>query len=218
MRIRSPSRKLSAANREAVEVAAALAREAVIQLHVDHALALVRHATGRVGPLRMLDIYIRVLDLSGTTAEIVANRVLAALGTGRARGTGERGASDDDASVLSVLRRRLRGRVHDELRRTVELTMGVVQKELLELHAARAHGFVNLVAGTHDIDLACALYHEHVRMPQPLADVLYIHVLARVASGQSTAALTNVASVSAAVPPRVAGRAALRAQRARTPA
>jgi hypothetical protein len=219
---RSQSSKTPATRRQTVEVAAALAREAVIQLHVHHALALIREGAGRVTALRMLDIYVRVMNVTGTTAEAVGNRVLAALGSAQTlpEGQGADDADIDAESILRSLRRRLRGRIHHELRQRVELTMGVVQKELLELHTARAHGFLALLGSDAAVADACALYRHHVQMPQPLAAVLYIHVLARIAAEQGgvVSAVEEGATPVRAAPARMGGRAAVRAQRARTTA
>jgi hypothetical protein len=170
-----------------VQLAAAVAREAVLQLHADHALALIRHASGRVPELRMLEIYMRLLELSGPAAEAVANRVLATLGHVRNRtrlldsdSSGDDAA--DDATLFRMLRRRLRGRVHDALRREVELSAGVAKTALLRTHVAHARGFVRLLAGSHGVAEACACYTDHVEMPKPLASVLCMLVLDRIAA------------------------------------
>jgi hypothetical protein len=189
-------RRLTAARSQELQVAAAVAREAVVQLHADHALDLIRCASGRVAELRMLDIYSRLLELSGPAEEVVANRVLAALGRTRAAsaaaGTFREAEGDDvaadDHSLLRTLRRRLRGRVHDVLRRTVELRVGVVNAALLELHVTHACGFVALLDGSRGIVEACRRYRELVPMPSSLAGVLYLLVLDRLAAGEGSAA------------------------------
>ncbi|MEX2609180.1 MAG: hypothetical protein WEA24_04480 [Gemmatimonadota bacterium] len=183
------SGKLPAAVLRDLQVAAAVAREAVAQLHVERALELIRHAEGRVPDLRMLDIYMRLLDVSGPAGEILATRVLASLerppGAATARAAAPPAADEevqDDRSLLRLLRRQLRGRVHDDLRRAVVLHTGVVQTALLETHVRHANGFVKLVAERRTIHEACILYTEMVPVPPTLAAVLYMLVLDQIAA------------------------------------
>jgi hypothetical protein len=233
---RTTSRKLSAATARELQVAAAVAREAVQQLHVEHALELIRCADGQVSDLRMLDIYLRLLDLTGPGGDAVANRVLASLGRTRAPALGRAGAFRDegepedvvadDRSLLRLLRRRLRGRVHHELRRTVELRTGVVHAALLDLHSGHALGFVGLLADTHTIGQACSVYTSMVQLPPTLAAMLYVMVLDRIAANESPAAWRAAPGAAAqggtgsqGVPqPRLSGRAAHRTNRARSSA
>jgi hypothetical protein len=191
------SGRTTAARHRQVHMAAAVAREAVMQLHVEHALALIHLAAGRVPELRILEIYLRLLDLSGVAAEAVANRVLAALGgahpehavralsgldDGRSTDTAGDDVAADDRSLMRTLRRRLRGRVHDELRTAIELQVGVVKTALLATHVSHAHGFVRMLADTHDTAGACAAYTANVHVPPALAGVLYMLVLDRIAA------------------------------------
>jgi hypothetical protein len=183
------TKKIPAGRNRELQVAAAVAREAVVELHVSHALELIRAAAGTVPELRMLDIYIRLLELAGPTEETVANRVLAALGHTRAGSPpfGDGGAdaelpADDDASLLRNVRRRLRGRVNPSLRRVVELRTGATKIALLDIHVRHATGFVQLLADTHGIEEACATYVTFVPMPAPLASVLYLLVVDRIAA------------------------------------
>jgi hypothetical protein len=186
---RIKAKKLSTGIQRDLKVAAAVAREAIVQLHVERALELIRH------DLRMLVIYLRVHDVSGSEGDVVATRVLASLGRPPGEAVARKTAADeaqeeegaDERSLLRLLRRKLRGRVHDALRRTVELHIGVVQTALLELHVLHANGFVKLLAEHHPIDEACALYAEMVPVPPSLAGVLYILVLDRIAAEEMPA-------------------------------
>jgi hypothetical protein len=238
---RSTSRKLSAAKSQELQVAAAVAREAVVQLHADHALELIRCAAGRVTELRMLQIYIRLLELAGPAEEVVANRVLAALGRTHTDAE-EAGVTVDpvdteytgdvasEGSLLRTLRRRLRGRVHDALRRTVELRVGVVNAMLLQTHVAHARGIAALLADTHGVAEACRRYTELVQMPSALAGVLYVMVLDRIAAEEAGSGWPAAQQASAggsalragaqhsALHSRLQGRGAQRGQRTRAPA
>jgi hypothetical protein len=183
--------KVPAARRGELDVAAAVAREAVMQLHVERSLRLIDLVSGRVAPLRALDMYARLLSLTGTMREMVMNRVLAALG--QAAAVPQRAASDeppsaartspvDAPSLWATLRRRLRGREHDELRRAVELHTGVTLKALLDVHVEHARRFVALLGESVRLDHACDTYGELVDVPSSLAAVLYPLVLDRIAA------------------------------------
>jgi hypothetical protein len=184
--------KGSAARRGELDVAAAVAREAVIQLHAERSLQLIDLVAGRVATLRALDIYVRLLSLTGTTREMVMSRVLAALGqaagfphaAGREPGpVSAAGASQENPpSMWAMLRRRLRGREHDELRRAVELHTGATLKALLDMHVEHACRFVVLLGERMRMDQACATYTEMVEVPATLAGVLYPLVLDRIAA------------------------------------
>lgn len=187
----STLRSLSADMRRELEVAAAIAREAVTQLHIDRAIELMRLGDGRVATLRMLEIYIRLHALTGATGQVVANRVMATLGRHGVRGVNAIGFEAtsqepgmDDSSLFQVLRSRLRGRVNDELRRTVELHTGAAQAALLDLHVCHAREFAATLNATHSVEAACTVYREFVEVPTSLASVLYILVLDRVASDE----------------------------------
>ncbi|HSJ24806.1 MAG TPA: hypothetical protein VK929_09075 [Longimicrobiales bacterium] len=213
---RRSTRSRSRVPDQKLQMAAAIAREAVLQLHVEHALAMVRHAAGRVGEVRMLEIYMRLLELSGIVAESVGNRVLASLGHAQAGGgtarivssltpsapadeagaddvaSGDDGASAADVapptSLFSLLRRRLRGRVHADLRRDVEVQVGVAKTALLHTHVAHAHRFVRLLEDSHSVADACAYYTDLVEVPPSHAAVLYMLVLDRIGAETATTA------------------------------
>jgi hypothetical protein len=183
--------KPPAARRGELDVAAAVAREAVIRLHAERSLQLIELVAGRVAALRALDIYVRLLSLTGTTREVVMNRVLAALGqaegfphaAGRdVRVSAAAASQEDAASMWAMLRRRLRGREHDELRRAVELHTGATQKALLDVHVEHAYRFVVLLGEGTRMDHACDTYTEMVEVPTTLAGVLYPLVLDRIAA------------------------------------
>ncbi|MGH7466311.1 MAG: hypothetical protein ACREK1_14100, partial [Longimicrobiales bacterium] len=131
---RKPSRKLTVARRRELEVQAALAREAVTQFHVNSAISMIELAAGRVSAVRMLDIYLRMQGMVGPEAELLSYSVLAALGHRASKGSaaslfvdGEEPAPQERGSILKLMRNRLRGRTHHDLRRGVELATGAAQ-------------------------------------------------------------------------------------------
>lgn len=226
---RRSSRRLSPSKAQELQVAAAVAREAILHMLADHALALVRHAAGDVSEQRMLDIYLRLLGLTGHTADAVANRVLASLGHSRPTAQREvdtegdaKDVAPDSRSMLRTLHRRLRGRVNDELRHIVELQTGAAQAALLDLHVRHARGFVRLLEGSHSIGDACDDYIEALHVPPRFAGVLYILVVDRIAADDGIAwrrsTLVEPGVPAAARRPELNKPAASRQHRARRPA
>jgi hypothetical protein len=186
---RRAPRKLTLAKYRELEVAAAVAQEEIMQFHVASALRLIELAAGRVSAVRVVAIYTRLHGISGAMARLVSTSVLAALGHRAARGTaaslvveGEESVAHDPFAFLRLLRIRLRGRVLHELRRTVELAFGTAQVGLLDLHVQHAVRFARELAETHDTAEAIDLYSSMTGVTQPTRDVLYTHVLDRVAA------------------------------------
>lgn len=216
-------RKLSSAVRGRLKMAAAAAQEAVTQLHVERALEFVELAEGRVPPLRMLDVYLRLQALPPSEGTIVRNRTLAALGAAvtpsrrpamgdQAAEPAEEGEQPEERSIWRTVRRRLRGRVNTELRRVVELHTGATQRLLLETHVRQARGIVTVLGEDQPIETACILYCELLHVPATLAAVLYPLVLDRIAAEQlprswvSTRASASVAPRTPQTPVRPGSR------------
>ena len=186
---RKAARKLPPAKRRELQVAAAVARESILELHLNRSLRLIELADQRVSAVRILNIYLRLQGLTGAGAEMVANRVLAALGQRGRKGLtpslfveGEDETEAHERSFWHVVRDRLRGRVHDDLRRWVELHTGATQVALLDAHVRHAMGFVKELSETHTIEDACATYSELAEVPLNLTGPLYMFVLDRLAS------------------------------------
>lgn len=185
----SPRKKarVSAEKRRELQVAAAVARESLLQTHVTQALELISLAGNRVSVMRMLQIYVRVNALTQTDAELVTTRLLATLGGGLADRSkpvvyveGEDGVAGD-LPFFGVVRERLRGRTLNDLRRSVELHTGSTQIALLEAHVQHALRFVAMLSETHTVSAALEAYAELVVVPKALADILYVFVLDRLA-------------------------------------
>jgi hypothetical protein len=188
---RKNSRKVTAAKRRELEVAAAVAREAVLQLHVTRAMKTIDLAGDRVSAHRMLSIYLRLQGLGGAEGAIVANRVLAMLGQRTTKGTaatlfieGEEEAQVESRSMFRAVRDRLRGRVHHELRHWVELHTGSTQVAILDIHIRHAVKFVKELAETHNIVEAVELYSELTGVASAIEDALYVFVLDRLAADE----------------------------------
>jgi hypothetical protein len=222
------SRRIPPAKRRELEVAAAVAREAVMQLHVSRAVKMIQLATGRVSAVRMLGIYMRLQSISGASADMLANRVLASLGHRSGKGMGAslfvegEDAEPNQRSWLGVVRDRLRGRVHDDLRRAVELQTGATQVALLELHVRHAQRFVQELSETHPIEAACIVYAQLAEAPSDMTHMIYIMVLDRLAAEDQSR--TRRETVPVPVPvipeerPRLASARATREERKRAEA
>jgi hypothetical protein len=205
---RSP-RKLSLAKRRELEVAAAVARDEIMQFHIASALRLIELAAGRVSAVRMVAIHIRLHGIQGAVAELLTYSVLAALGQRASQGSGaslvvEGEDSPKDArSLLRILRGRLRGRVHHELRRSVELAMGAAQIGLLDIHVQHALRFVHDLAETHDTAQAVELYTGMTDVAHGLRPILYAFVLERLAADELPAYNPTLNSQPVTPPERV---------------
>ena len=182
--------KVSAEKKRELQVAAAVAREALLQTHVTQALDLIGLAANRVSAIRMLGIYVRVNSLPPNDADLVTTRVLAMLGQGMHKGErplvyveGEASAAGD-LPLVGVVRDRLRGRALNDLRCWVELHTGVTQVAMLDMYVMHALRFVEMLEETHTIAAALRAYTELVAVPKTVNDSLYVFVLDRLASAR----------------------------------
>jgi len=177
--------------RRQLDVAAAVASEEVLQLHSSRALELVALAGDRVTAPRMLMIYARVHHLDATGAQAVMTRALAVLGQRAA----EAGAlvqawkedEEDEAlgearSLLRAVRERLRGRVHHDLRRWIEMHMGEVEMALVELHTTHTLRFLHVLGDEYPTYAAVEIYTKMLGVRDSQRGTLYHNVLARLAA------------------------------------
>jgi hypothetical protein len=205
---RSP-RKLTLAKRREMEVAAAVARDEIMQYHISSALRLIELSAGRVSAKRMVSIYIRLHSITGALAELLTYSVLAAIGQRASNGStpslvveGEDAPLPHDArSLLRVLRGRLRGRVHHELRRAVELAMGAAQVGVLDIHVHHALRFARDLGDSHDTAQAVEVYALMTEVPVANRPMLYALVLDRLATEELPAHDTAHATPAQRVTP-----------------
>ena len=197
---RRPLQKLTLSKRRELEVAAAVALDEVMQFHVTSGLKLIELAAGRVSAGRIVDIYIRLHAVRGAQAEMLIYSILAALGQRTLNGQGaslvvegEDAKSADARSLWRVLRGRLRGRVHHDLRRSVELATGAVQVKLLEIHVRHAIRFARELSDTHGIAQAVEQYAVMTEVPDGMRPMLYAYVLDRLAAEELPASTLQAA-------------------------
>ena len=180
--------KLTAEKRRELMVAAAVAREAILQLHVARAMRLIELCGNRVSVMRMISIYTRLHDLSKMDIEALANRLLALLGKSRKTATpamyveGESENFDDRRSLVGSVRERMRGRRLHDLRRWVDLHTGSTQAALIEIHVRHAMRFIEELRVTHSTREAVDIYQDMVEVPASMTEAVKIYVWERLAA------------------------------------
>jgi hypothetical protein len=191
MAIRYSVRKLGTALSRELDVAIAVAREEVLEMHTAQLLELVELSSGRVTAERISDIYLRLHQIQEAESVVIRNRSLAVLGI-RSRSIrteplpvlelppAENGA-DAPRGPFRFLRERFRGRVHNELRRWVELHTGRAELALLEVHVRNSLRVVKLLSEHGPMHDAIQYYRERAGVRDQVGEVIYWTVLSRLA-------------------------------------
>ena len=198
------TRNTSRAMQRQIDLATAMSQEKLLDTHVRHVLALVELVAGQLPFDSALDIYARILQLNPEQARNVGSRAFAELGrrTGMERG-GEVTLMEDDAAdredaaarpapgeggrfeqVFSRVRRRVRGRVHDDLRHRINLAAARAEDDLFERHVANALEFARALSAEVPLHEAVDLYLEIMSVPEGVSDVVFNRALRRVADSE----------------------------------
>jgi hypothetical protein len=198
------TRNTSRAMQRQIDLATAMSQEKLLDTHVRHVLALVELTAGQLPFDTALDIYARILRLNPEQARNVGSRAFAELGR---RGGVERGGEvtllEDDAAdredaaerpaagdggrfeqVFSRVRRRIRGRVHDDLRNKINLAAARAEDDLFERHVSNALEFARTLAAEVPLHEAVDLYLEIMSVPEGVSDVVFNRALRRVADAE----------------------------------
>lgn len=185
-------RKLSSRIRAELEIATAVARERILEIHVKQLLELIQGARGQLSPDRAASIYARLHGLGPQMTRIVMSRVLASLGRragiGPVPASGNQVAAEADVgwdpppSIFAQIRRRLRGRTNQELRTWVELHTGRTEVALLHSHVDNALRFVEILKPTASIAEVVEVYADVVGVRKTIAEVVYYLLLDRLSS------------------------------------
>lgn len=200
------TRNTSRAMQRQVDLATAVAQEKLLDTHVRHVLALVQLVSDQIPFDAALDIYARILRLNPEQARNVGSRAFAELGrrglvTGPASGGDGEGVTllEDDAAdredarrggpaeggrfeqVFSRVRRRIRGRVHDDLRHRINLAAARAEDDLFERHVANGLEFARALQAEVPLHEAVDLYLEIMGVPEGVSDVVFNRALRRVA-------------------------------------
>jgi hypothetical protein len=202
-----------------IDLATAVAQEKLLATHVRHVLALVSLVQGEVPFDNALDIYSRILRLNPEQARNVGSRAFAELGR-RGEVADDGGAPallEDDPSdredarrgadegggrfdmVFSRVRRRIRGRVQDDLRQRINLAAARAEDDLFEKHVSNALEFARALSAEVPLHEAVDLYLEIMSVPDGVSDVVFNRALSRVAAAE----LPPLGEEPAAVDPRV---------------
>jgi hypothetical protein len=194
-------RNTSRAMQRQIDLATAVAQEKLLATHVRHVLALVNLVSGDLPFDAALDIYARILRLNPEQARNVGSRAFAELGRrGHApdpeaqpvmleddpadREDARRGGAGDGGrfeQVFSRVRRRIRGRVHDDLRQRINLAAARAEDSLFEQHVDNALEFARALSAEVPLHEAVDLYLEIMAVPDGVSDVVFNRALCHVA-------------------------------------
>jgi hypothetical protein len=179
-----------------VDLTTAVCQERLLATHVRHVLALVDLVADRLPFDDALDIYVRILSLTPEQARNIGSRALAELGRRGGRpapppapmpaaevveeehAPAQGGRSD---ALFGRLRKRVRGRVQDELRERINLAAARTEDALLEAHVDNALVFRKALAEELSAPEAIELYLETMMLPEGVSDVIYNRALRTIA-------------------------------------
>jgi hypothetical protein len=175
-----------------------MCQERLLATHVRHVLALVDLVSDQLAFDSAVDIYVRVLRLNPEQARNVASRALAALGQRGAAPARDSVApmaeSDEDLQdvaadeglrgrseqTLARFRRRIRGRVQEDLRHRINLAAARAEDTLIAVHVKNTLDFVKTF-GERGTSEAAELYLETMSIQEGVADVIYNRALRTIA-------------------------------------
>lgn len=192
-------KSMSRSMQRQVDLTTAVCQERLLATHVRHVLALVDLVADRMPFDDALDIYVRILRLTPEQARNIGSRALAELGRRGGGGAGQapaapvpevepeeevrprpEGGARPDA-LFSRLRRRVRGRVQDELRERINLAAARTEDGILETHVHNSLSFARALSSELSASESIELYLETMMLPEGLADVVYNRALALIA-------------------------------------
>ncbi|CAN5851041.1 hypothetical protein BH23GEM6_BH23GEM6_25070 [soil metagenome] len=186
-----------------VDLTTAVCQERLLATHVRHVLAMVDLVSDQLPFDDALDIYVRVLRLSPEQARNVGSRALAELGRRDADALGRAAArTAEDArrdaeeeplpekkegaprseALFARVRRRVRGRVQEDLRERINLAAARTEDDLLQTHVENGLIFVRAL-NNNDTSApdAVELYLEMMMLPEGTGDVIYHRALRTIA-------------------------------------
>jgi hypothetical protein len=192
------SRNTSRALQRQIDLTTAVCQERLLATHVRHVIALVDLVSDDLPFDAALDIYVRILHLNPEQARNVGSRALAALGTrsglprvedldferpeeaaGREEEQEEEGGRFD--AVFSRVRRRIRGRVQEDLRHRINLAAARAEDSIFETHVENSLIFAKALAEEVALPEAVELYLETLLIPEGVSDVIFNRALRTVA-------------------------------------
>jgi hypothetical protein len=218
------TRSNSKALQRQVDLTTAVCQERLLATHVRHVLALVDLVADELPFDNALDIYARILRLNPEQARNVGSRAFATLG--RRSGVNEEAGGfallDDDLhddggaepasggdsdgggrfdAVFSRVRRRIKGRVQEDLRNRINLAAARAEDHVFTTHVENALIFAKALADEMPVHEAVDLYLDIMSIPDGVSDVIFNRALRTVADDK----LPPLAAPQRT--PRVAGEA-----------
>ncbi len=188
--------------RSEMAILAAVAREALLECHVKHAVELVELGRGRVAPDRMLEIYSRLHFLEDELTEDIRGRTLATLGDRAIRyavlspvtETPPTPALPPPRTLWARLRARFKHRLHHGLRREVDRHTGRTEIDLMEVHTEHALRFARTLENRLTVSQTIRVYAEAVGLRESLRESLYLLVLSRLGDAVPEAPVRGITS------------------------
>lgn len=189
------TRNTSRTMQRQIDLTTAVCQERLLAMHVRHVLALVDLTAERLPFDAALDIYVRILRLNPEQARNIGSRALAALG--EREGLPE--VSDEDLrhaeeppeeaeegggrfdAVFSRVRRRIRGRVHEDLRNRINLAAARAEDAVFETHVENSLIFAKALSDEVPLPEAVEMYLEIMLLPEGVSDVVFNRALRTVA-------------------------------------
>ena len=186
-----------------IDLTTAVCQERLLATHVRHVIALVDLVHEQLPFDAALDIYARIVKLNPEQSRNVGSRALAVLG--RRNGLPEvedpevrlledeaedrepvPPRSDHDYSgrfdeVFSRVRRRIRGRVQDDLRNRINLAAARAEDAVFLTHVDNSLLFARSLADEMQIHEAVDLYVDTMSIPDGVSDVIFNRALRTVA-------------------------------------
>ncbi|HEX7240279.1 MAG TPA: hypothetical protein VF263_08450 [Longimicrobiaceae bacterium] len=194
------NRNTSRALQRQVDLTTAVCQERLLATHVRHVLALVDLVSDQLPFDSALDIYVRILRLTPEQSRNVGSRALAAIGrrsglpevaemdidaladsTDREDEPEDRGAGGRFDAVFSRVRRRIRGRVHEDLRGRINLAAARAEDDLFHTHVENSLIFGKALAEEVQLPEAVELYLDTMSIPEGVTDVIFNRALRTVA-------------------------------------
>jgi hypothetical protein len=184
------SYKIDRRIREELQIAAAMAREEILEIHVGQLLELIQITESKLSSKRATETYIQLHSVDQETARQITGKTLAALGKKRETEStiriettdtepATKNGPDSQRSLFARVRLRLSGGIYNELRESIELHTGRTQVALLNTHVENALRFVQILTPEQSIATAAELYHEMVNVRRSVAEIVYFMVLDR---------------------------------------
>lgn len=167
--------------RQQLQLATAVAAEAVLTHHVRFALELLAEGADRAPVERLLAAYARLHHLSEEEHRQLVERVLVALG--QDPDSAPTTWLQEPRSVFHRAAHRMRGRVHAELRAWVDRHSARVELAVLEVHVEQALRFTRILQEQGPAADAVELYAETLGLRSTIAEMVRLRVLAEAPLG-----------------------------------